>query len=133
LRDAAQKLLLDAGQVVGLAQVHMIPDRLLLSSFRGSGHQAGEHRAPVPFGEGPLAFGQMARLMAARTRECPTTKRYAAPEGRRDMGVNELDEPQLLGQGIKQGRGSKLPGLHGLELGELGGLGEEMNWARIAP
>ena len=39
------------------------------------------------------------------------------------MRVGQLDEPQLLGQGIKQGRGPKLPDLHGVELGELVGCG----------
>ena len=39
------------------------------------------------------------------------------------MRVDQLDEPQLLGQGIKQGRGPKLPDLHGVELGELVGWG----------
>jgi len=39
------------------------------------------------------------------------------------MGVNELDEPQLLGQGIKPRPRLQIPGLHGLELGGAGRFG----------
>jgi hypothetical protein len=33
------------------------------------------------------------------------------------MGIDEIDKPQLLGQGIQQGRRAKLSGLHGAEYG----------------
>ena len=31
------------------------------------------------------------------------------------MGIDEVDDSQVLCQGIKQGRGAELPGLHGHE------------------
>ena len=33
------------------------------------------------------------------------------------MGIDQVDKPQLLGQGIQQGRRAKLSGLHGAEYG----------------
>jgi len=31
------------------------------------------------------------------------------------MGIDQIDESQVLCEGIEQGRGPKLPGLHGLQ------------------
>jgi len=63
----------------------MIQNRLLLSSSEERA-PAGEHRARYHSAKARLLLGQMARLMAARTRECPPTKRYAAPEGQAGHG-----------------------------------------------
>ena len=48
------------------------------------------------------------------------------------MGVDQLNESQFLRQGVKQGRGAKLPGLHGVErreclrVGGGGALGTDL-------
>jgi hypothetical protein len=124
LRELGQQRLLDAGHLVSREQVQVVPATPAVQLRRGSGHQAGAPRAPGPCGEGPLAFGPDGAVDGRQGQGVPDRQR--GPPSRRswrDLRVDQLDEPQLLGQGIQQGRGPQLPDLHGVELGELVGCG----------
>ncbi len=116
LAHPAEQLALDEGKVVRLEQVHVIPEALAAQLLGGRGYEPGEHRPLVPLREGPLACGPdgavdrgKGQVVAHRQRRAP------ARWGWRHMGVDQIDKLQVLHQGIEQGRGPKLPGLHGLQ------------------
>jgi len=114
LANPCEQLPLDGGKVVRREQVHMIPEALTAQLLRGCGHQSGEHRPGVPLGEGALTFGPDGAVERREDQVVANRQRGATPcRGWRHVGVDQLDEAQILCQGIKQGRSPKLPGLHG--------------------
>jgi hypothetical protein len=116
--DLGQQLPLDGGKVLRLEDVHVIPEALAAQLRGGGGHDTGEHGALGPFGKGPLTFGPGGAVESRETQVVPHRQRRTPPwRGWWDVGVDQLDESQLLGQRIKQGRRAKLPGLDGAECG----------------
>src|SRR4030095_3900428 len=110
----------------------MIPEALATTLVPGGRQQTGQHRVLVPFGKGTLARGPRDAVEGRQHQIVAYRQGGAAPWRRwRGMGVDQLNESQLLNQGVKQGRGAKLPGLHGVERRECLRVGEEVNWARI--
>ena len=108
----------------------MIPEALTAQLRGGSGQQTGQHRALVPLGEGPLAFGPGRTIEGCQKEVVPHGQRGASPwRGGRDVSINQLKEPQFLGHSIEQRRGAELPGLHGVERGHcpLGGSGSPLD------
>ena len=79
-----------------------------------------------------LLLGQIGAVEGRQDQVVAHRQRGAPPRrGGRNVGVDQIDESQLLGQGIEQGRGPKLPGLHGAERGMAPWGGSGVRWARM--
>jgi hypothetical protein len=111
-----QQLPLQRGARLRSAPGPRIPEAWATHLVPGGRHPTGQPRGLRPCGQGPLALGPHDAVEGRPPQRVAHRQGGASRWGsRRDMGVDQRKESQRLRQGVAQGGGAKLPGLHGGE------------------